>query len=52
MAVAQVVECDSILVRAGTTLLVVQEQGNKSGGDNYLAQVAEAALRRYQATGS
>ncbi|MER7444660.1 hypothetical protein [Micromonospora avicenniae] len=31
---------------------VVQEQGNRFGGDNYLAQVVEAALRRYQATGS
>ncbi|MFC0503629.1 hypothetical protein [Micromonospora costi] len=45
-------ECDSILVRAGTTLLVVQEQGNEPGGDTYLDQLAEAALHRYQTTGS
>ncbi|MGC5017112.1 hypothetical protein [Micromonospora sp. DT47] len=45
-------EGDSILVRIGTTLVVVQEQGNKPGGDKYLTQLAEAALRRYQTTGS
>lgn len=45
-------ECDSLLVRIGTTLVVVQEQGNKPGGDKYLTQLAEAALRRYQTTGS
>jgi hypothetical protein len=45
-------ECDSILVRIGTTLVVVQEQGNKPGGDKYLTQLTEAALRRYQTTGS
>jgi hypothetical protein len=45
------VEGDSVLVRIGTTLVVVQEQANKPGGDKYLTQLAEAALRRYQATG-
>ncbi|MFE9202846.1 hypothetical protein [Micromonospora sp. NPDC007230] len=45
-------ECDSVLVRIGTTLVVVQEQGNKPGGNKYLTQLAEAALRRYQTTGS
>jgi hypothetical protein len=45
-------ECDSILVRIGTTLVVVQGQGNKPGGDRYLTQLAEAALRRYQTTGT
>ncbi|MFI5490647.1 hypothetical protein [Micromonospora echinaurantiaca] len=44
-------ECDSVLVRIGTTLVVVQEEGNEPGGDKYLAQLAEAALRRYQTTG-
>jgi hypothetical protein len=44
-------ECDSILVRIGTTLVVVQEQGNKPGGNKYLTQLAEAALRRFQTTG-
>ncbi|MET8834575.1 hypothetical protein ABZV78_11745 [Micromonospora sp. NPDC004540] len=45
-------ECDSVLVRTGTTLVVVQEQGNKPGGDKYLTMLAEAAVRRYQSTGS
>jgi hypothetical protein len=45
-------ECDSILVRIGTALVVVQEQGNEPAGDKYLIQLAEAAVRRYQATGS
>ncbi|MEV0427049.1 hypothetical protein [Micromonospora sp. NPDC050495] len=45
-------ECDSVLVRAGTTLLVIQEQGNAPGGHRHLAPFAEAALRRYQTTGS
>ncbi|TDB73608.1 hypothetical protein [Micromonospora sp. KC723] len=45
-------EWDSILVRIGATLVVVKEQGNKPGGYKYLTQLAEAALRRYQATGS
>ncbi|WP_154943011.1 hypothetical protein [Micromonospora palomenae] len=43
---------DSVLVRIGTTLVVVQEQGNKPGGHKYLTQLAEAALRRYQTTES
>ncbi|MEU8049222.1 MULTISPECIES: hypothetical protein [Micromonospora] len=43
---------DSILVRTGTALIVVKEQGNNPDDDKLLAQVAEAALRRYQATGS
>ncbi|MEV5765235.1 hypothetical protein AB0L34_11785 [Micromonospora sp. NPDC052213] len=45
-------ECDSVLVRIGTTLVAVKEQGNKPGGNKYLTQLAEAALRRFQATGS
>ncbi|MFI7650352.1 hypothetical protein ACIBTZ_30360 [Micromonospora sp. NPDC049460] len=45
-------ECDSILVRIGTTLVVVKEHGNKPGGNKYLTQLAEAALRRFQTTGS
>jgi hypothetical protein len=44
-------ECDSILVRTGSTLIVVQEQGNGPGGDRYLTPLAEAALRRYLTTG-
>ncbi|RKN13580.1 hypothetical protein D7147_31110 [Micromonospora musae] len=43
---------DSVLVRIGTTLVVVQEMANEPGGDKYLDQLAEAALRRYQTTGS
>ncbi|MET8092503.1 hypothetical protein [Micromonospora sp. NPDC005220] len=49
---ADTLECDSVLVRIGTTLVVVQEEGNKPGGDRYLGQLAEAALRQYQTTGS
>jgi hypothetical protein len=49
---AETLESDSILVRIGTALVVVQEEGNKPGGDTYLTQVAEAALRTYQTTGS
>lgn len=49
---SETLECDSILVRIGTALVVVQEEGNKPGGDAYLTQLAEAALRRYQPTGS
>lgn len=46
------VEGDSMLVRVGTALVVVQEQANKPGGDKYLTQLAEAAFRRFQASGS
>lgn len=42
---------DSMIVRTGTALVVVQEEGNTSG-DDHLARVADAALRRYQTTGS
>ncbi|WP_433494954.1 hypothetical protein ACQP26_03755 [Micromonospora sp. CA-248089] len=42
---------DSILVRVGSTLVVVQEQGNEPGGDDHLTRLAEAALRSYQTTG-
>jgi hypothetical protein len=49
---AEMLECDSILVRIGMALVVVQEEGNKPGGDKHLAQLAEAALRKYQMTGS
>jgi hypothetical protein len=52
MSGSDTLEGDSILVRIGTTLVVVQEQGNEPGSDKYLRQVAEAALRRYQTTGS
>ncbi len=45
-------ECDSVLVRIGTALVVVQDTGSESGGDKYLAQLTEAAVRRYQTTGS
>lgn len=45
-------ECDSVLVRAGTTLLAIQQQANPPGGHRRLAPLAEAALHRYQATGS
>lgn len=34
------------------TLLVVQEQGNRPADAEYLTQLTEAALRRYQTTGS
>ncbi|MFC4145133.1 hypothetical protein ACFO0M_02585 [Micromonospora mangrovi] len=47
-----ILRCDSILVRIGTDLVVVQEQGNTPGDGRYLIQLTEAALRRYQATGS
>ncbi|WP_405110017.1 hypothetical protein OG559_29635 [Micromonospora sp. NBC_01405] len=45
-------EWDSIIVRIGTALVVVQEEGNEPGDDKYLTQLAEAAVRRYQTTGS
>lgn len=45
-------EGGSVLVRIGTTLIVTHEEGNKPGGHKYLTQLAEAALRRYQTTGS
>ncbi len=44
-------EGDSVLVRIGTTLVVIREEGNNPGGHRYLTQLAEAALRRYQTTG-
>lgn len=44
-------EWDSILVRTGTTLVTVHEQGNEPGGDDRLPRLAEAALRSYQTTG-
>ena len=44
-------EWDSILVRIGTTLVVVHEQGNEPGGDDHLPRLAEAAIRSYQTTG-
>lgn len=45
-------ECNSVIVRIGSALVAVQEQGNESSGENYLSQIAEAAVRRYQATSS
>ncbi|MFG1937196.1 hypothetical protein [Micromonospora tulbaghiae] len=44
-------EWDSILVRTGTTLVTVHEQGNEPGGDDHLTRLAEAALRSHQTTG-
>ncbi|WP_431944288.1 hypothetical protein [Micromonospora marina] len=44
-------EWDSILVRIGTTLVIVREQGNEPGGDDHLTRLAEAALRSFQTTG-
>ena len=44
-------EWDSILVRTGTTLVTVHEQGNEPGGDDHLTRLVEAALRSYQTTG-
>jgi hypothetical protein len=41
-----------MLVRVGTALVVVQEMGNNPGSHKYLPQLIEAALRKYQATGS
>ncbi|GAB2960119.1 hypothetical protein GCM10027280_56170 [Micromonospora polyrhachis] len=43
---------DTVLVRIGTALVVVKEQGNKPGDNGYLTQLTEAAVRRFQATGS
>ncbi|MEW2426895.1 hypothetical protein AB0877_02655 [Micromonospora sp. NPDC047644] len=45
-------EWDVILVRAGTSLVVVQSEGNKPGGVEHLNRVAEAAVHRFQTTGS
>lgn len=44
--------CDSVFIRTGTTLVVVQDQGDQSEDDPYLAQLAEAGVRRYQSAGS
>ncbi|TNH30748.1 hypothetical protein FHG89_05725 [Micromonospora orduensis] len=49
---ADALKWDVLLVRIGTTLVVIQEEGNKPGNDELLTQVAEAALHRYQSTGS
>ncbi|MEV4847457.1 hypothetical protein AB0K20_30110 [Micromonospora matsumotoense] len=49
---ADTLSFDSMLVRTGTALIVVEEQGNNPDDDKLLAQVAEAALHRYQTTGS
>ncbi|MFG3553842.1 hypothetical protein ACGGAQ_05580 [Micromonospora sp. NPDC047557] len=49
---ADVLKCDVLLVRIGTTLVVIQEESNKPGNEQLLTQVTEAALRRYQPTGS
>ncbi|MEV7329721.1 hypothetical protein [Micromonospora sp. NPDC093244] len=49
---ADVLKCDVLLIHVGTTLVVIQEEGNKPGNDELLTRVAEAALRRYQKTGS
>jgi hypothetical protein len=45
---SDVLECDSLLVRVGSAVVVVAEQGNDPGGNRYLAPLAEAALRKYQ----
>ncbi|MET8229503.1 hypothetical protein ABZS77_02335 [Micromonospora sp. NPDC005298] len=49
---ADALKCDVLLVRIGTTLVVIQEEGNKPGNDGLLTQVADAALHRYQSTAS
>jgi len=49
---SKTLRCDSLLVRIGTTLVVIHEEGNGPGGDRYLAPLAEAAIRRYAVTGS
>ena len=49
---SMVLECNSVIVRLGSAVVAVQEQGNESDGDGYLTQLAEAAVRRFQATGS
>lgn len=49
---SDVEECDSLLVRIGTALVIVNEQGNDPGSSRYLPQLADAALRKYQAAGS
>jgi hypothetical protein len=41
-----------VLVLIGTALVAVQEEGNEPGGDQYFPQIVEAAVRKYQATGS
>lgn len=45
-------DCSSIIVRIGSALVAVMEQGNETNGDVYLNQVTEAAIRRFQATAS
>ncbi|MGC4818699.1 hypothetical protein [Micromonospora sp. DT63] len=47
-----VLKCDVLLIHVGTALVAIQEEGNRPGDDELLIQVAEAALRRYQSTGS
>lgn len=47
-----VLECNSVVVRIGSDLVEVAEQGNETSGDGYLTQVAEAAVRKYQSTKS
>lgn len=49
---AGVLECNSLIVRIGSDLVAVQEPGNETSGDGELIEMANAALRRYQATGS
>ncbi|WP_370367430.1 hypothetical protein [Catenulispora sp. GP43] len=45
---SEVMECDSILIRIGTTVVTVDEQGADPGGYRYLPQLAAAAVRKYQ----
>lgn len=45
-------DCSSIIVRIGSALVAVMEQGNETNGDVYLNQVTEAAIRKFQATAS
>lgn len=51
---SEVLECDSVIIRIGTALMMVQEQGDDPGAssDHYLTELAEAAAHRYQATSS
>ncbi|WP_143765500.1 hypothetical protein [Catenulispora acidiphila] len=49
---SDVLECDTVLVRIGTGLVAVFEEGSDPGGSRYLPQLAAAALQKYQAAGS
>ncbi|WP_229400838.1 hypothetical protein [Micromonospora okii] len=44
--------CEALIVRTGSTLLVIKGEGGDPGGDRYVTPLAEAALHRYRTTGS